>query len=435
MLETIREFGLAQIEGSGETTAVREAHATWFAALAGANAPMEFGQHRAPGWLDRMEVERQNLRAVLAWAEGREAELSLALASALWYFWWARGPVSEGRAWLDRALHHGDRSESRPRAAALYAAALLAYVQSDYVRATALAEESAMKFRAMGDRAGTALALLALGEVPLDQGDNARAAAIYGEAVSLAREVGTPWLVTVALNNFAMPVGVLGDYPEVKRLSDEALRIASDDGDAWGMAYALANLSGAAREQGDYARAAMLGVEGLALARAAGNSRYVADALVGIAAIAVACRESRLAARLLSAADALCEAMGSPIYPHQVQYAQTVSAVRSTLGPEPFTAERNAGAKLSLDEAIEEAKAFVSAVEIITKAAPQSHGLTPRETEILRLVAAGQTDQQIADTLFVSRRTVTTHVANILGKLGAANRTEAAAVAVRMGLG
>jgi DNA-binding CsgD family transcriptional regulator len=62
-------------------------------------------------------------------------------------------------------------------------------------------------------------------------------------------------------------------------------------------------------------------------------------------------------------------------------------------------------------------------------------GLTEREAEVIRLVAAGRSNQQIADALFITRKTASVHVSNILGKLGVANRVEAAAVAQRLGLG
>ncbi|MCH8987754.1 MAG: AAA family ATPase [Chloroflexi bacterium] len=61
-------------------------------------------------------------------------------------------------------------------------------------------------------------------------------------------------------------------------------------------------------------------------------------------------------------------------------------------------------------------------------------GLTQREVEVLRLVAAGRTDREIAEELIISVRTVTTHVGNILNKTGAANRAEAASFATRHGL-
>lgn len=60
--------------------------------------------------------------------------------------------------------------------------------------------------------------------------------------------------------------------------------------------------------------------------------------------------------------------------------------------------------------------------------------LTPRETEVLLHVARGETDQEIADKLFLSRRTVNTHVSNILGKLSVTNRRDAVAAAFRIGL-
>ncbi len=64
----------------------------------------------------------------------------------------------------------------------------------------------------------------------------------------------------------------------------------------------------------------------------------------------------------------------------------------------------------------------------------RSNDLTPRELEVLTLLARGQKNSEIADDLFISERTVKFHVSSILGKLGAGNRTEAARFAVRRGL-
>ena len=62
-------------------------------------------------------------------------------------------------------------------------------------------------------------------------------------------------------------------------------------------------------------------------------------------------------------------------------------------------------------------------------------GLTQREVEVLRLVALGKTDREIGEELFISVRTVSSHVGNILNKIGAANRTEAATYAASQDLG
>jgi DNA-binding CsgD family transcriptional regulator len=69
-----------------------------------------------------------------------------------------------------------------------------------------------------------------------------------------------------------------------------------------------------------------------------------------------------------------------------------------------------------------------------TKTRSYPGGLTPREVEVLRLIAAGKSNREIAETLYVSFNTVTSHVHNLLAKIGAANRTEAAAYAVRHSL-
>ena len=64
----------------------------------------------------------------------------------------------------------------------------------------------------------------------------------------------------------------------------------------------------------------------------------------------------------------------------------------------------------------------------------RSLGLTPREEEVLALVAAGRTNRQIAEVLFITEKTASLHVSHILAKLGVAGRVEAAAVAHRLGL-
>jgi len=73
-------------------------------------------------------------------------------------------------------------------------------------------------------------------------------------------------------------------------------------------------------------------------------------------------------------------------------------------------------------------------VAVLDHAASDRLGLTPREAEVLSLVAAGQTNRQIGEALFVSEKTASVHVSNILRKLGVSTRVDAAAVAQRLGV-
>jgi len=112
-------------------------------------------------------------------------------------------------------------------------------------------------------------------------------------------------------------------------------------------------------------------------------------------------------------------------------------AISESLGAVPLRDEidglaRRARLPLRSQEAAEPAVEPRGAAGDVAAADP--FGLTSREREVLALVAAGQTNRQIADALFISQSTAGVHVSNILGKLGVASRTEAAAVAVRLGL-
>jgi DNA-binding NarL/FixJ family response regulator len=93
---------------------------------------------------------------------------------------------------------------------------------------------------------------------------------------------------------------------------------------------------------------------------------------------------------------------------------------------------------MPLEQVVAEALAFVPAIAPApppaSEAPAQSLGLTPRELDVLRLLVEGHSDRAIGESLFISHRTVMTHVTNILNKLGVDSRTAAAAHAVRLGL-
>ena len=114
-----------------------------------------------------------------------------------------------------------------------------------------------------------------------------------------------------------------------------------------------------------------------------------------------------------------------------------VASWASEQGARPLLAEIEGlarRARLDLTDLAPATAVAAGAVVEPSDAASAGFGLTQREREVLGLVAEGWTNRQIADHLFISENTVGVHVSNILGKLGASSRTEAAAIAHRLGL-
>ena len=355
------------------------------------------------------------------------------LAGALWWFWWVRGPFGEGRAWLQRALAASPLAPPDVRARGLLGAGLLAQLQSDHAAGTALVEEGLATSRATGDEAGIAVALIALANALLDHGPHAQAELLLEEALPVVRRLGDHWWVATALNNLAIAAEALGDPARAAALAEEALRLGRELGDDWLTAFALNNLAGAASAQGEHQRAAALFGQSLALAREHAISRYVADALVGLADVAVATGGAERAARLLGAADALCETVGGSVLPHHDRYRRVVATVCEQLGEEVFSIARAEGELLPLDQLIAEAGTKPVGSDPSAGRADGAQ-LTPRELEVLHLIAAGRSNREIAEALYITHRTAQTHVAHILAKLDVGTRAEAGSWAVRHGL-
>src|SRR5262249_18578448 len=139
---TIQAYGRERLETAGEGAMAREAHAAYVVQLAEEAWPAFRHRSGQEPWLDRLETERANLRAALVWLEeSGDAVSLLRLAGALSWFWYIRGPLGEGRSWLERALAVADVPVAL-RVRAMVGAGLLAHFQGDDAPARAWLEAS-----------------------------------------------------------------------------------------------------------------------------------------------------------------------------------------------------------------------------------------------------------------------------------------------------
>jgi excisionase family DNA binding protein len=476
MLETVREFALEQLRLTGEEDAAGAAHAAFY---------LDFITRAQPAlWaaaskvlLESIETEHDNLRAALTWALTQEPETALSLAAGMGAFWSKRSYWAEGRSWLDRALRTGAGRETIVRASALGRAGaiigeqgdfelarpyleeslglaeqlgdgqiaaralrglgILASNQSNFPRAASLFAQALERFRTLGDQPGIARSLNDLGLIADRQGDQVSAIAYQEEALPIARAVGDDWQICVILGNLGGAYYDRGDYARGQTLSQEALELARQIGDTFGIAVNLYNLGNCAVQLGDLGGAFPRYHESLALSRDLGE-RHLASRTIDRLGVALHLTgSSRSAARLFGAADTIRDEIGDTLFAEEdANLTARFQEVRDALGEAAFAAASDAGRSLPFDTAITEAMTLAASALATLKAAPiqEVAGLTAREIEVLRLLAEGQADKGIADALFISPRTVSSHVAAIIAKLGVDSRTAAAAVALRGGL-
>ncbi len=415
------------------------------------------------------------------------SELGLRLAAALWRFWVARGYLNAGSDRLDRALAVTDGASAAARAKAHQHRGNLAIDQGDYALARHHYAASLELRRAMDDRLGIATALNGLGLLAGYAGEYARARALHEEALTLRRDLGDRQGLGNSLSNLGNIASNEGNYDQARALHEEALAVRAALGDTGGVAYSHLNLGDVARCMGDPVTArsrleesltlfrrvgdklgvayalALLGwlaqeegalresgerfVGALALRRELGDRRGLAECLGGLAGTSIAAGIVAPGARLLGAAEALRDEIGAALPPRdRDRHADQVAAARASLGPDPFAAAWAAGRALPLEDALEEAAAVLAMIEDDAPSTPSAQsvarvaapalpdGLSSREVEVLQLLAAGLTNAQIGERLFISPRTVNAHLYRIYNKLGLTSRSAAVRYVIDHGL-
>ena len=451
MLETIRAFGVEQLAASGESATIQRRHAEYFAVFAESVAGPLYDCGDPEPALVRLDVEQDNLRAALTWtAEQGEDALLVRLAVALKMYWFLRGRLGEGRRWVDHAVAVAASSNVVPaslQAGADVTAGWFARMQGDNLRAETLGQAGLARFRALDDVVNAAEALELLGFVAEDRREFQLARARHEESLSLLRPLDRPVRVANALRNIGWTTYLAGDVAEGERWLGEAVAECRRLGYQQVAAVALSDLATVVMERGEHAQAAELLQERLTLTWDAWGLRHTLEQLAEVAA---ARGESARAARLFGAAEAYRERIGATLVRSlESLYAPYLAKARDALGEAAFAAAWAEGRLLSLEDALAEAgqvgqsPATAQPVEAPAGPAmpqrpphdlPSGFDLTRREREILALLAQRLTDSEIAERLFISPYTVGKHVSNILGKLGAANRRQAAAIAARHGL-
>jgi non-specific serine/threonine protein kinase len=439
MLETIREFGLERLAERGEEAAARNAHLEYCLAFAERAEP-ELTRPDQVVWLNRLEAEHFNLWDALTWAlEGDRLEQGLCLAGALLRYWEHHSHYAEERRWLERALARSQDVPGEVRANALHAEGVLAYLQGDHVRAREALTEAATLYRVAGNRYGASFALNRLGTLALHAGDHDRADAYFAEAETLIREVGDQDGTAAVLGQIGYAALLRGDHAQALDRLGESLALYRSIHSKLGSGRVLIHLGRTHTERGEPGLAMPLLREALVMTREAGNRWYVAEALESLAAATARLGDLPRAARFWGAAETLRETIGGPVPPaDRARYQEDLASLRSRLGEVPFAESWAAGRELTVDELAAEAVTGPDtpsgpSVPRAESASPLA-GLTAREVEVLRLLAEGRTNPEIAEILFISPRTASTHVTNILGKLGLSSRSAAAAFAHRTGI-
>jgi DNA-binding CsgD family transcriptional regulator len=280
--------------------------------------------------------------------------------------------------------------------ARLQLGAILEY-QNDYEQAIPLLEASAREWDALGDPVRAGWAISFLGQAALDYEDAPRAEALYKESLGRLRQGGVTEGVSGELHQLGEVAAMRGDVEAAA-------------------AYYAESLDGT------------------------GTRENLVGKLVAAGRLAAVGGHAETAVRVLGAAEAIADTIGYVRRrPEQERLERDAAVARAALGDAGFEAAWAAGKALPIEQAVAEAKAVLAVLGAPAAPSPptpatQIASLSPREQDVLALLCQGLTDPQIAERLFLSPRTVESHVASLLRKLDVANRRDAAAAAVSLGL-
>jgi len=424
LLETLRKYGLERLRELGEQTAMQKRHFDWIRALGKLAGAWDSRQAEI---FHRMYLERDNLWAALEFCLRQPGEVAVGaeLAQDLLIYWSARGPISDVRRVLASLIETAPE-DSLPRARLLWVAAAMAASQNDYDTSPVLSLESLRIGTLLKDAEVVGWALTYVAVSRFFAGDLAEAARLSESALSLARLMQLSRIELAALDLLAYVFLASGDLDQALEFGGQGLDKSRTCAELWVRTLLLNVMSQASWRRGERQNAKLLAQEGASCSHALDDQLGLALVLETLASMAAEEAACERAATLLGAAQHIRQGNILPLpEPYRPQHARSIALAAGGLGQAAFDAAFNRGQALTVGEGV----AFAVEAKMSPKPAPAARSgprtdLTRRQLEIARLVADDLTNRQIAARLFLSERTVETHITNILNRLGLGSRVQ-----------
>ena len=443
LLDTMHQYALEKLQQDGNFTSMVEQHYNWCLRLAEQADQQLYGAEQA-AWLQRLEMETPNLRAALTsvLAAG-QLDAAVRLADALRRFWITHNHFSEGLYWFESLLNaeNNDRRLSPAlRARVLFGTAELTRYHGAYDRTCSLLAEEIALLETLGDRSGIAEAQVYLGLTLGLQGNYEQGTALCQTGLDYYRSAGQRQGIATTLTTLGFFSLAQGHYHQAMTLSEEACQLLCEPGNHAHLLYALFTVAQAALflRATEQARAACR--EALHLAQTQAQSYGIAASLGLIGGLAGMEGQHSQAARLFGAAKALQDRVQAPHPPAgRALLERMVFSTITALGKEQFFLHFAAGQACPLEEILIEAEDVLQTASTLPASTSPSAsvalaGLSPREREVLVLVAKGLTDAEVAEYLYLSTRTVSKHLQSIYTKLNINSRSAATRFAFENGL-
>lgn len=424
--ETMREYAGIKLREAGEEGDAEERCTEYYRSRC--QQFLGHSRYRLAEWLEWMDLEIDNIRAVLGQCLARQdAVRGIDLATSVGWYWIIRA-TTEGVRWLDALMASG-RGNPEAQFWAYFLRGFLAVLKADAVASPPALERAVSAARDLGRPALLAQAL-AMSSI---------AANLAGDRASAGRSLEEASAVTKELDDFPARISTLqakalngffdGDIQAVVSAASEGALISREAGDLYSLEMMLLNLGSTALIVRDFDRAKGFYTEALRIARRIDDRVAQYALLDGLGCHAAAAGQARLAGQLIGAAETIRTQAGASLIPILAPLlAQAEESAVGGLGRAKFEAEVKAGNKLSRQEAIRLALGEPAGAQARAARAPAGGAglLGRREADVARLVADGLSNKQVGARLFISERTVDSHVRSILNKLGFNSRTQIA---------